>query len=83
VFVVVMELAVLQWDRELYKSVGLDPADAQIVIVKSPAGFRADYEPIAATVRVLDAPGVCTPILTSLPFTRIPRPMWPFDEVSR
>ncbi len=82
VFIVVMELAVLQWDRELYKSVGLDPADAHIVIVKSPAGFRADYEPIAAEVRVLDAPGVCTPDLLSLPFRRIPRPMHPFDEVS-
>ncbi len=83
VFIVVMELACLQWDRELYKSVGLDPADAHIVIVKSPAGFRADYEPIAAEVRVLDAPGVCTPNLLSLPYKRIPRPMHPFDAVSR
>jgi len=82
VFVVVMERACLQWDRELYRSVGLAPEEAHIVIVKSPAGFRADYEPIAAEVHVLDAPGVCTPNLQTLPFKRIPRPMHPFDAVT-
>lgn len=82
VSIVVMELAVLQWDRELYRALGLDPADAQIVVVKSPAGFRADYEPIAAEVRVLDAPGVCTPNLLALPFVRIRRPMHPFDQMT-
>jgi microcystin degradation protein MlrC len=81
VFIVVMEIACLQWDRELYRSVGLDPAEAQIVIVKSPAGFRADYEPIAAEVRVLDAAGVCTPNLLALPYKRITHPMHPWDEV--
>lgn len=81
VHIVVMERACIQWDPELYRSVGLEPADAQIVIVKSPAGFRAAYAPFAAEIRVLDAPGVCSPNLASLPYTRIPRPMWPFDPI--
>ncbi len=80
--IVVMEQAVLQWDRQLYLSVGIDPAQMRIVIVKSPAGFRADYAPIAAEIRILDAPGVCTPNVLSLPFTKIARPMWPFDEMT-
>ncbi|MCS7056923.1 MAG: M81 family metallopeptidase [Thermoflexales bacterium] len=81
VHIVVMERACIQWDPELYRSVGLEPKDAQIVIVKSPAGFRAAYSPFAAEIRVLDAPGVCTPNLTTLPYARIPRPMWPFDPL--
>lgn len=81
IHIVVMERACLQWDPELYRSVGLEPTDAQIVIVKSPAGFRAAYAPLAAEIRVLDAPGVCTPNLTTLPYARIPRPMWPFDPM--
>ncbi len=81
VHIVVMERACLQWDPELYRSVGLEPRDAQIVIVKSPAGFRAAYSPIAAEIRVLDAPGVCTPNLLTLPYAHIPRPMWPFDSL--
>jgi len=82
VFIVVMTRACLQWDRELYNSLRLNPAEAQVVIVKSPAGFRADYEPIAAEVRVLDAPGVCTPNLLVLPYKRITRPMHPWDEMT-
>lgn len=81
VFIVVMSVACLQWDREMYKSVGLAPEDAQVVIVKSPAGFRDDYEPIAAEIRILDAAGVCTPNLLTLPFKRIPHPTHPFDDV--
>jgi microcystin degradation protein MlrC len=77
-----MTAAVLQWDRELYRALGLDPAEARIVAVKSPAGFRADYEPIAAEVHILNAPGVCTPNLLSLPYDRIRRPMHPFDRMT-
>ena len=79
---VVMERAVIQWDPELYRSVGLEPRDAQIVIVKSPAAFRAAYEPLAAEVVVIDAPGVCSPNLRALPFTRARRPIYPFDDIS-
>lgn len=79
---VVMERPVIQWDPELYRSVGLEPRDAQIVIVKSPAAFRAAYEPLAAEVAVLDAPGVCSPNLAALPFVRARRPLFPFDAPS-
>ena len=80
IYVVVMERPVLQWDPELYRSVGLEPRDAQIVVVKSPAAFRAAYEPLAAEVLILDAPGVSTPNLRSLPFERVRRPLYPLDE---
>ncbi len=78
---VVMERAVIQWDPELYRSLGLEPRDARIVIVKSPAAFRAAYEPFAAEVAVLDAPGVCSPNLRALPFVRARRPIFPLDAM--
>jgi len=79
---VVMERAVIQWDPELYRSLGLEPTNARIVIVKSPAAFRAAYEPLAAEVAVLDAPGVCSPNLRALPFVRARRPIFPLDELA-
>jgi microcystin degradation protein MlrC len=79
---VVMERAVIQWDPELYRSLGLEPSDAQIVIVKSPAAFRAAYEPLAAEVVVIDAPGVCSPNLRALPFTHARRPIFPLDDLA-
>jgi microcystin degradation protein MlrC len=80
IYLVVMERPVRQWDPELYRSVGLEPRDAQIVVVKSPAAFRAAYEPFAAEILILDAPGVCSPDLCSLPFGRVHRPLYPLDE---
>lgn len=80
IFLVVMERAVRQWDPELYRSVGLEPAEAQVVVVKSPAAFRAAYEPFAAEILIIDAPGVCSPDLNSFPFRRVRRPLYPLDE---
>jgi microcystin degradation protein MlrC len=80
IYLVVMERPVIQWDPELYRSVGLEPRDAQIVVVKSPAAFRAAYEPFAGEILILDAPGVCSPNLRSFPFKRVCRPLYPLDE---
>jgi microcystin degradation protein MlrC len=77
---IVMERPVIQWDPELYRSLGLEPRDSQIVVVKSPAAFRAAYGPLAAEIRVLDAPGVCSPNLRGLPWRRCRRPIYPLDE---
>jgi microcystin degradation protein MlrC len=80
VALVVMERPVIQWDPELYRSLGLEPRDAQIVVVKSPAAFRAAYAPLAAEILVLDAPGVCSPNLRALPWRRCRRPIYPLDQ---
>ncbi|HLH28587.1 MAG TPA: MlrC C-terminal domain-containing protein, partial [Acidimicrobiales bacterium] len=64
---------------ELYRSHGIDPCRMKIVVVKSPAGFRAAYEPIAKAIFIVDTPGVSTANLLSLPFRRVPRPLYPLD----
>ncbi|MDA0712107.1 MAG: M81 family metallopeptidase [bacterium] len=81
IHLVVMSLPVIQWDPELYRSQGLDPAAATLVAVKSPAAFRAAYEPLAGKVIILDAPGVCSPNLKGFPWARINRPIYPLDPV--
>lgn len=77
----VMSQPVIQWDPELYRSQGLDPATASMVAVKSPAAFRAAYEPFAHQVLILDAPGVCSPNLKTFPWQRINRPIYPLDDI--
>ena len=66
----------------MYRCVGLEPEDYKIVIVKSPAGFRAEYEPFAAGVILSACPGCASPRLAELPFDKISRPLWPLDEVT-
>ena len=80
IFLVVSERPVYQWDPEFYRSLGLEPSDAQIVVVKSPSAFRAAYGPIAADIIVVDAPGVCSSNLQSLAFRRVSHPLYPLDD---
>ena len=68
-------------DTAMYKSHGIEPIDMKFVLVKSPLGMRMEYEPISKAVISVDSPGCCRADLTKLPFKRIPRPMFPFDEI--
>lgn len=82
--ILVAERSAMTVDPELFRSHGIDPVHCKIVVVKSPAGFRAEYEPIAKKIYMVDTPGVSTAKFQRLPFKRIPRPMYPFDpETSR
>ena len=66
---------------ELFRSHGIDPAYCKIVVVKSPNGFRSAYQPIARALMVVDTPGVSTAKLDTLPFKRVPRPIYPLDPL--
>jgi microcystin degradation protein MlrC len=78
---VVMERPIIQWDPELYHSVGLNARDAQLVQVKSPAAFRAAYTSFAAQIVLVDTPGVCSPDLRAFNFSRAARPLYPLDDL--
>ncbi len=59
-------------DPELYRSQGIEPRHYKIVVVKSAAGFRAEYSPFAAKILLVDTPGVSSANLRSLPYRRVP-----------
>ena len=79
--VLAMRNGVVQWDPELYRSVGLEPASARLVQVKSPAAFRHAYSPLAEEIMVLDAPGHCSPNFEVFPWKRVRRPLFPLDDI--
>lgn len=74
-----ISIPVFMWDAAIYRSAGLDPAAAKLVFVKSPNAFRAFYEPIAKEMHTVASPGVSSIDLLALTYTRIDRPMFPFD----
>lgn len=67
-------------DPEMYRAVGLEPADAHIVVVKSHIQFRAGYDPIAKEIILLDTPGMSADHLENFEWKRVPRPLFPFDR---
>ncbi|MEX0924201.1 MAG: M81 family metallopeptidase [Rhodovibrionaceae bacterium] len=44
-------------DQEMFRHLGVEPAEREIVALKSSVHFRADFQPIAAEVIVAAAPG--------------------------
>jgi microcystin degradation protein MlrC len=65
----------------MYRCVGLEPKEFKIVIVKSPAGFRAEFGPFAADIILSDCPGCASSRFSSLPYRKINRPLWPLDKI--
>jgi len=79
IHLVVMSRGVSQWDPQLYRSLGEEPADARMVQVKSPMAFRAAYDGIYDEVIIVRAPGSASPELASLPWKHVGRPIYPLD----
>ena len=78
--ILIAERSAMTVDPALFRSHGIDPLYCKIVVVKSPNGFRAAYEPIAKRILVVDTPGVSTARLENMPFKRINRPIYPLDR---
>ncbi len=60
---------------------GVDMSLVSTLVVKSRGHFRAAFEGFAPPARILevDCPGLTTPNLATLPWTRLPRPVFPID----
>lgn len=78
----VSSIGVAEGDLNFYQSFGIKPADCDLVCVKACTSFRAGYEPIAEEICNTNTPGSANAELTALPFTKLPKPMFPFDEIS-
>ncbi len=77
----IRSLPALEWDPAIYTSVGLDPCEAGLLFVKSPAHFRVSFGPLAARILVADTPGAARIATRRIPFQHITRPLYPLDEM--
>ncbi len=67
-------------DADLFRSVGIDPADARVLLIKSRGHFRASFEPLAKAIIEVDAPGAANPNLERYQYKFVSRPLWPLDR---
>jgi microcystin degradation protein MlrC len=71
----------IEWDREMYASMGLDPEAAALVFVKSPGGFRYSFEQVADRILIADTPGPTCANMRKVPYSKVTRPLFPLDEI--
>jgi microcystin degradation protein MlrC len=66
---------------ELFRCAGLDPFGASVLVSKSPCGFRAVYQERAAKIILVRALGCAPADFWRYEYAKIPRPLWPWDEM--
>jgi microcystin degradation protein MlrC len=66
-------------DLALYRSLGLEPTNYKILLVKSCVHYRAAHEPIAKKIIEIDNPGWHGTRLAAFPWKKLNRPVWPID----
>ena len=66
---------------QLFQAAGLDPFAAQVLVAKSPCGFRAAYAAAAREIVVVAAPGCAPSDFWRYEYEHIDRPLWPWDEI--
>jgi microcystin degradation protein MlrC len=58
-------------DRAMFRHVGAEPSESNVLMLKSSVHFRADFGPMAARVLLVEAPGPNPADPARLPFTRL------------
>ncbi len=58
-------------DQSIFRHLGVEPAEQNILALKSSVHFRADFQPISEEILVVEAPGPCAADPSKLPFTRV------------
>ncbi|MGI9372038.1 MAG: M81 family metallopeptidase [Hyphomicrobiales bacterium] len=81
--VIVSSVPVAVMDLQVFISSGIDPRTKTAIGLKSRNHFKAAYTPIARDTLLVDAGGIASMKLASLPYKNIPRPIWPLDEKLR
>ena len=77
---VLMERKTMPFDAQQLRSLGIEPADKKIIVVKSAIAWQAAYGDIAREIIYVDTPGICTANLKTLPYKNVRRPIFPLDE---
>jgi microcystin degradation protein MlrC len=60
-------------------SLGIDPKQARMIVVKAAVAYKAAYAPIAGEIISVDTPGLTAINPARFSYTRIKRPMYPLD----
>ncbi len=58
-------------DQAILRHIGIEPKSLHILVLKSSVHFRADFQPIATEVLVVQSPGPVVADLASMPFRKL------------
>ena len=65
---------------ELFTNFGVDPKSYRVLVLKSAQHFAGAYGPVASLIVRADTGGCCPQDPRKHHYTKLKRPLWPFDE---
>ncbi len=65
---------------EVYVANGVDPSDYGMVVLKTASNFQY-FRPLSSGLIRIDTPGPTQSDIVDLPWERVPRPMFPLDDM--
>lgn len=68
-------------DLAFFRSNGIEPTRANVLVVKSQQHFRAAFDPISRNILLADSGGFVSSNLKKLTYKKARRPVWPLDEM--
>src|SRR5215204_138980 len=77
--IVVSERRAEPYDLGVFTHCGIDPRRKKYVLIKSRQHFRAGFEPIAKHIVMCDGDGCTASDLKLFKYTKVRRPLYPFD----
>ena len=80
VTVVITSRKTMPGDQQQLKSVGIEPTEQHILVMKSAIRWRGGFESITARSIDVDTPGLGSVNLANFPYQRIRRPIFPLDR---
>ena len=69
------------YDLEQFRIFGLEPTEKSVLVVKCMQGHHAAFDPIGSRSIDVDSGGLTTIDIKRFPYKKVPRPVWPLDEV--
>ena len=68
------------WNLEQLRSVGIEPKNEKIIVLKSAVAFRAAYESIAGKIIEVNSPGLSSVDLTRFDFKNLRTKLYPLEN---
>jgi microcystin degradation protein MlrC len=69
------------YDLEQLRIFGIEPTEKSVLVVKCMQGHHAAFDPISSVSLDVDSGGLTTVDIARLPFKKVPRPVWPLDDI--
>jgi microcystin degradation protein MlrC len=65
----------------MLEHLGIELTALRGIVVKSRGHFRAGFDDLFTDAQIIevDGPGLVTPMLARVPWTNLPRPIWPLE----